>query len=646
MFRKSFLLLLFLLPLTSRAQVNHRAFIQQARFELSEERFTDALRSLNTAIGVRPDLFEPWFLRGVAKYNLGDFSGAESDFSEALRLHPLHIRSFHYRGLTRLRLANYYDALYDFRKALELDPYDAGLRLAMGDALLNMNKPAEATEEYRMALTIQPRLAEAWLKKGMAARMLGNTDQALSDMSMAVQYDFFSLDARMRLALLKTETGRKTEALEDFDALQRIHPDEPIVFFQRALVELDMGDTTGALRSLEKVNQLESGNTLALYNRALIYSQLKDYRQAISLFGQVLSQQPTHILSWFNRGVAQLKIDAFTAAEADFSRSITLFPGFVAAWVNRAEARQALGRRKEANEDRQTATRLLEEQYKPDVPDSPFRNDSLWFKKIMRLESEFAGPALASRPQFQQQEVRPYGLYVVNVAMRGKENGLHRDAFTASLDLNYGQQFVFGWVAPENLRVQDSIVANNQNPMPDSDIDLFKLALSDLKRSNYSKALSWFEMIGNSSALYISARINKAVVMFLMEELKSEAQLPLHVSISNSVSPAEPSASAYQPDYSTAINELKRPGKKMAETAFLYHNLGFMLLRSGQYHPAIDAFTDALALDPSLGESWYNRALVLLFLSENRLACSDLSKAGEQGIPQAYALIRRYCVRD
>lgn len=176
MFRKSFLLLIFLLPLISRAQVNHRAFIQQARFELSEERFTDALRSLNTAIGVRPDLFEPWFLRGVAKYNLGDFSGAESDFSEALRLHPLHIRSFHYRGLTRLRMANYYDALYDFRKALELDPYDAGLRLAMGDALFNMNKPAEATEEYRMALTIQPRLAEAWLKKGMAARMLGNTD--------------------------------------------------------------------------------------------------------------------------------------------------------------------------------------------------------------------------------------------------------------------------------------------------------------------------------------------------------------------------------------------------------------------------------------------------------------------------------------
>jgi len=37
--------------------------------------------------------------------------------------------------------------------------------------------------------------------------------------------------------------------------------------------------------------------------------------------------------------------------------------------------------------------------------------------------------------------------------------------------------------------------------------------------------------------------------------------------------------------------------------------------------------------------------LTLLFLEEEKLACADLSKAGELGIIEAYAVIRKYCAR-
>ncbi|HMM11868.1 MAG TPA: tetratricopeptide repeat protein [Bacteroidales bacterium] len=627
------------------AQVNHRAFIQQARFELSEERFTDALRSLNTAINVRPDLFEPWFLRGVAKYNLGDFSGAESDFSESLRLHPLNIRSYHYRGLTRLRLANYHNALQDFRKALELDPYDAGLRLAIGDALLNLNKPAEAIDEYRMALTIQPRLAEAWLKKGMAAKMMGNTDDALNDMTQAVQYNYFSLDARLRLAMLKAELGKTTDALNDFDELQRIHPDEPIVYFQRAMVEIEMSDTASALRSLGMVNKLEPANALALYNRALIYSRLKDYNTAIGLYGEVLQQQPRHILSWFNRGVAYLKINAFPEAEQDFSKAIVLFPGFVAAWLSRAEAREGMKNFRGAADDRETAARLLDEQYQPEVPGSPFRNDSLWFNKIMRLESEFAGPALADRPQFRQQEVTPFGLFVLVAVQRGNEGQLRRDALTSALDLSFHQNVVFGFADVALLESLPLLAIEAETPLQQTDFDTFIRSLHDFALGNYSHAISGFESITESSLLYLASRINLSAAVFVAETLKNEAQLPLQVSISRSAVTTDDQPPLDQPYFSKATEILQSIHNENITTAMFYHNLGFLLLRSGRYHPSIDAYSDALNIDPTLGESWFNRALVLLFLSENRLACSDLSKAGEQGIVQAYALIRRYCIK-
>jgi hypothetical protein len=44
-----------------------------------------------------------------------------------------------------------------------------------------------------------------------------------------------------------------------------------------------------------------------------------------------------------------------------------------------------------------------------------------------------------------------------------------------------------------------------------------------------------------------------------------------------------------------------------------------------------------------MAEAYYNRALTLLYVKENNLACKDLSKAGELGIKEAYNVIKRYC---
>ena len=51
----------------------------------------------------------------------------------------------------------------------------------------------------------------------------------------------------------------------------------------------------------------------------------------------------------------------------------------------------------------------------------------------------------------------------------------------------------------------------------------------------------------------------------------------------------------------------------------------------------------AIKLQPNLAEAYYNRALTLLYLDEIKLACKDLSKAGELGITEAYNVIKRYC---
>jgi tetratricopeptide (TPR) repeat protein len=62
-----------------------------------------------------------------------------------------------------------------------------------------------------------------------------------------------------------------------------------------------------------------------------------------------------------------------------------------------------------------------------------------------------------------------------------------------------------------------------------------------------------------------------------------------------------------------------------------------------KYQRAIDDYSMAIKLQPNLAEAYYNRALTLLYVNEPKLACKDLSKAGELGLSEAYNVIKRYC---
>ena len=44
-----------------------------------------------------------------------------------------------------------------------------------------------------------------------------------------------------------------------------------------------------------------------------------------------------------------------------------------------------------------------------------------------------------------------------------------------------------------------------------------------------------------------------------------------------------------------------------------------------------------------MGEAYFNRGLVLIYLKDKEKGCIDLSKAGELGVADAYGVISKYC---
>ena len=63
-----------------------------------------------------------YFIRGVFRYENGDFAGAIADLSKAIEIDPKHARAYYNRSVLHRAKGNNDRALADQKKAIEIDP--------------------------------------------------------------------------------------------------------------------------------------------------------------------------------------------------------------------------------------------------------------------------------------------------------------------------------------------------------------------------------------------------------------------------------------------------------------------------------------------------------------------------------------------
>ena len=77
------------------------------------------------------------------------------------------------------------------------------------------------------------------------------------------------------------------------------------------------------------------------------------------------------------------------------------------------------------------------------------------------------------------------------------------------------------------------------------------------------------------------------------------------------------------------------------QNQYLYYDRGTLYALHKEYASAIDDYTIAIKYDPNLAEAYYNRGLARIYAGQKAAGISDLSKAGELGLYNAYAVIKR-----
>ncbi len=79
---------------------------------------------------------------------------------------------------------------------------------------------------------------------------------------------------------------------------------------------------------------------------------------------------------------------------------------------------------------------------------------------------------------------------------------------------------------------------------------------------------------------------------------------------------------------------------------YIDFNLGNLYCLSSKFVESVDSYTKAINVYPYMGDAYFNRGLVLIYLKDKEKGCIDLSRAGELGVSDAYSVISKYCEEE
>lgn len=656
---KKFVLTIFLLFIgisSSLAQYDKDVFMWRGRQALSDGKYAMAIENFNVL--TRLDTTDHWsfFFRGIAKYNLGDLRGADSDFNTSVRLNPVFTNGYHYRAITESRFGRYEEAFADFNKALELRPGQPGIYFSRGVTYFLAQKFEEAVKDFDWYIKREPNDPGAYLNRGASYLFLKDTVKALEDYNKAIRLDRFEPEGYIRRARIHSDKGDFELAVADLNKAIELDSENTLAHFNRALMLFEQKRYNEAMADFNKVLEHEPGNALTLYNRSLIFAQVGDFESALEDMDRVININPDNVLAHYNRAAIFSEMGRWHDALDDYDKAIELYPDFAKAYLNRSYVENMLGHTRASKEDYQTAQQKIKE-YRDRSSDGSFADTTKKYSSLIALDGEFAKEDFDNELlQHRDVDIQLKPLYRFRLTAE-------RENRSVALARNYENALIdrFLEVSPTPMTISNGETdGNNSYIFTTKAEEYFAKGLQELQNKQFNSALNWFDKAVSSAeegqnkdkyaryykAFYLMNRgVLKAEMIDFIASLEGNVQtLSMDTEGATRARVNDRVSKTY--DYSEAISDIQAALEILPDIPYLYFNLGNLQCLSAQFVNAIENYDMAIRLYPYMGDAYFNRGLVLIYLRDEEKGCIDLSRAGELGVPDAYSVIAKYCEKD
>ena len=645
------------------AQYDKDVFFMRGRQALSEGKYARAIENFNVLSQLDTTDYWTFFFRGIAKYNLGDLRGAKRDFDRSVRINPVFTNGYHYRGITQSRFGNYDAALTDFQTAIDLRPGYDGLYFSRGVTYFLSQQFDKAVSDFDRYIRKEPKDPTAYLNRGASWLFLGDTLKAVTDYNKAIRLDRFDPEGYVRRGRLYATQGKYDLAIADMDRAIELDTANTFAYFNRAIMHYEQEQYRDAMADLNRVLEDEPGNALTLYNRGLISAQLGAYEDALDDMDRVLNINPQNVLAYFNRASIFIELGQYKNALEDYDKAIELYPDFAKAYMNRSYVKNMLGQHKAAKKDYDIAQKKVQEYRAKNITDAAsFADTTKKYSSLLSLDAEFAKKDFNDELlQHRDIDIRLRPLY--RFVLTGA-----KDNTNYALDRGYEKTLVsrFENALPVGVKVRtsDKTLSSAEldavekaawsSSVQVTPVDLFLRALYDNAGKQFNSSQAYYTAAIDESegtvgvdgmyrSFYLMNRgVLRAEMIDFISSIESNVQV-LSMDDSGNTRARVKDQVVRQYDYSDAVNDMNQAKEIVPDLPYVYYNLGNLYCLSAEHIASIENYTKAISLWPYMGDAYFNRGLVLIYLKDKEKGCIDLSRAGELGVEEAYGVIKKYC---
>lgn len=646
------LLAVYLFPIPAIGQYNIDRVLVAGRSALYYEDYVLSMQYFNQVINAKPYMYEPWYYRAVAKYNLDDFVGSESDCTQAILLNPYISSMYDLRGICRIRQEKFKDAAADYDKAIQYDPTNASFWHNRALCRIQDKDYELANQEIDSMLTRWSRNAKFYQLKCEVCLRQQDTLKASEYLDRALEIDPYDGEAWTFRAMMSLSKKKWRDA--DRQLSQAIHLKPTVVnnYINRALSRYNLNNLRGAMADYDKAIELDPNNFMAHYNRGQLRVQVGDDNRAISDFDFIISREPSNVMAIFNRALLLDRTGDLRGAIRDYSTVIERFPNFWTGLQYRARCYRRLGMIRQAELDEFRVFKAQQDKHfgiQPRWSQKQKRAvrklsdiDMDKYEQLVEADEQTVNHEYSSvyrgRVQNRKTEDEPMPMFVLSY--RTYSNGVKSYvAFDASVDAFNRQSHPF---YPVTITCNPKTLTEQETHQYFHLIDTLSARIQECKDLRNESGLLLQRAVAHSVAQDFESAISDLTAYLQIDSLQSIAfwqravcrAMLLEFTSTQGIE-TELKSAATVSDFNTA-HQLS-PGNP-----YICYDRGCFYMQKQDYAKAVDDFSAALSMDSRIAEAYYNRGLCRIRSGHRSSGIEDLSKAGELGLYDAYSIIKKY----
>lgn len=276
------------------AAQNAESLSQQAQRLAGQQRFDEAERLWNQAIGMSPEFFPALFNLGYFYFKQQKYAEAEPLLRRATEASRDDFNAWYLQGAALSKLARPEDALRAWREALRIQPRNLRLMQVMSVEYYRGRYFGDAAALARQALELKRDDPNAYFLAIKAFQDAGD-DAAAADIALhAVERFPASARANFEYAYHLQKQGKIAEAEERFRRAMKADPayEEPFFFYGNLLVDQD--HSVEAVPYLEQAIRNRNDYVPARVVLARALMNQKKWQEAIAALQQTVALDPKH----------------------------------------------------------------------------------------------------------------------------------------------------------------------------------------------------------------------------------------------------------------------------------------------------------------------------------------------------------------